>query len=265
VDQAGPRHVARHQAHDGYLKVGKVVAMKVDPGIGRESAPVGSRAWAERVRLNMQGLVSSVDANPSALRFYVDLVKEHQAWTLMSRDDGSCFRTFEEFCEYRQPWGLGRPWPELRPFIVAACAGNEAQAAAMTSGLAPTLSDAGSKGGEVAGRGRPKAVSDNERPNGPRGATTGYLAARIARDAPEVHEQMKAGAFPSVRAAAIKAGIVKPADPVKVAARELRKASAARPDGCISGDLRGAKLVVRGLTREEQGQLYEWLGKELAS
>lgn len=74
---------------------------------------------------------------------------------------------------------------------------------------------------------------------------------------------MKAGEFKSVRAAALAAGIVKPADPVKVAARALKKVPVERANDAISGDLRGAKMVVRGLTHGEQEQLYEWLGREL--
>jgi hypothetical protein len=37
-----------------------------------------------------------------------------------------------------------------------------------------------------------------------------YLAARLARDHPEILERVKAGEFPSMRAAAVAAGIVKP-------------------------------------------------------
>ena len=37
-----------------------------------------------------------------------------------------------------------------------------------------------------------------------------YLAARIARDRPDIQQQMKSGEFPSVRAAAVAAGIVHP-------------------------------------------------------
>ena len=36
-----------------------------------------------------------------------------------------------------------------------------------------------------------------------------YLTARIARDRPDILERMKAGEFPSVRAAALEAGIVR--------------------------------------------------------
>ncbi len=40
------------------------------------------------------------------------------------------------------------------------------------------------------------------------GENSEYLTARIARDNPEILERMKAGEFPSVRAAALEAGIV---------------------------------------------------------
>jgi hypothetical protein len=222
------------------------VQLKADPGIGRESAPVGTRAWAERVRLHMQGLVSSVRTKPEALTWYIDLVKEHQAWTLMNKDDGSFFKTFEEFCEYRQPWGLGKPWPELKPFIVAVCGGNTAVAAAVST----SADAAGSDGGKRAGAGRPYKDSEphinNQTDNGksdcftestatndgkPRrshGNSAEYLASRIARDFPEVFEQLKSGVFRSVRAAGVAVGIVKPPDPVTVAKRALSKVPAER-------------------------------------
>jgi hypothetical protein len=41
------------------------------------------------------------------------------------------------------------------------------------------------------------------------GTSTDYLTARIARDRPDILERMKTGAYKSVRAAAIDAGIVK--------------------------------------------------------
>jgi hypothetical protein len=54
-----------------------------------------------------------------------------------------------------------------------------------------------------------KEYSTSESP--PRqGDSSEYLAARLARDNPEILEQVKAGEFPSMRAAAVAAGIVKP-------------------------------------------------------
>jgi hypothetical protein len=59
--------------------------------------------------------------------------------------------------------------------------------------------------------------------------TTGanYLTRRIARDAPDILEQMKAGEFPSVRQAAIAAGIVKVPTPLEAAMKAVKKPSAA--------------------------------------
>lgn len=94
-------------------------ARRADPGIGQDNAPVGSRAWAERVRLDMQAVVGHVHEQPESLRFYVDLVKQHRAWTLMNKPDGSCFATFEDFCAHKRPWGLGKPWETIEPFLVA--------------------------------------------------------------------------------------------------------------------------------------------------
>ena len=74
---------------------------------------------AQAVRLHLQAIVKDIDSEPKRVRRYINIINEHRAWTLMNRPDGSYFATWEEFCEYRQPWGLGRPWDELRPFLEA--------------------------------------------------------------------------------------------------------------------------------------------------
>lgn len=93
---------------------------RADPGVGSEAAPIGSRGWAERVRLTMQSMVNDLPKTPERFCRYVDLIKEHRAWTLMNKPDHSFFKTFEEFCEYRQPYGLGKPFAEIRPYLEAA-------------------------------------------------------------------------------------------------------------------------------------------------
>lgn len=60
------------------------------------------------------------------------------------------------------------------------------------------------------------------------GNTADYLAARIARDRPDLLERMQDGEFKSVRAAALEAGFVSPATTLRLddaakAARTLRK------------------------------------------
>lgn len=94
-------------------------AVIADPGIGRDDAPIGSPDWALRIRLKMQAIVNAVEDKPDALRRYIELARRHRAWTMMHKKDGSFFATFEEFCETRQPWGLGRSWSELKPYVEA--------------------------------------------------------------------------------------------------------------------------------------------------
>lgn len=229
--------------------------------LGDWNAPEGSEPWCKALRLSLQSQIKSIGTVPEKIRWYVERAIANRAWVHWLGEDGEPFRDFDDFCSAKPPHGLGRPFSEIRPYIEAV-KGSVATAVV----TAPVLDE---HGGQRAGAGRP----GDARPQVIQVATgkldsrggnaSSYLAARIARDAPEVAEQMKAGAFKSVRAAALKAGIVKAPDPVKVARRELRRASAAQPEGSISSDLRGAKMVVRGLTREEQGQLHEWLGKEL--
>lgn len=60
------------------------------------------------------------------------------------------------------------------------------------------------------------------------GTSADYLTARIARDRPDILEEMRAGKYPSVRAAALEAGIVKarisiPSDPKSAALALCRK------------------------------------------
>jgi hypothetical protein len=74
------------------------------------------------------------------------------------------------------------------------------------------------------GRVKPHSTVSDRVTNGTRGTHGAeYLTARIARDAPAILERMKAGEFPSVRAAARAAGILKPLDPVRVAVRASRR------------------------------------------
>ncbi len=55
------------------------------------------------------------------------------------------------------------------------------------------------------------------------GTSQEYLLARIKRDAPDVFDDYANGEFPSVRAAAIAAGIVKVQSPYEMVAKQLHK------------------------------------------
>ena len=87
------------------------------------------------------------------------------------------------------------------------------------------------------------AKSDNIRLNS-HGTGSSYLAARLARDHPDILERMKRGEFRSVRAAALEAGIVKPQKTYTGSA--LERATKAVRD--LSDDERAAllELVAKG-------------------
>lgn len=89
---------------------------------GSSAADVGSKEWADFVRLQLVSMVDHLGENEESFVGYVELVRQHRAWTLMNRKDGSTFKTIEEFCAERRPWGLGTTWTKLRPFLVSGMA-----------------------------------------------------------------------------------------------------------------------------------------------
>ena len=80
----------------------------------------GSSPKAQYVRLAMQSVVKDFEKAPERMQGYVDLVLKHRAWVLMNKPDGATFASWEEFCGFAQPWGLGKPWTEIRPVLEAA-------------------------------------------------------------------------------------------------------------------------------------------------
>jgi hypothetical protein len=90
-----------------------------DPGGEICNAPYGTVEWAQRVRLELQSMLNHIHVEPENVDDYLRLVRKERMWTKLNRKDGSMFRTFDEFCEYEQPWGLGRPYREIEPYLVA--------------------------------------------------------------------------------------------------------------------------------------------------
>jgi hypothetical protein len=60
------------------------------------------------------------------------------------------------------------------------------------------------------------------------GTSKAYLLRRLARDAPEVLDRVKAGEFKSARAAAIEAGILKPVPTIRLVEDAAKVAAALR-------------------------------------
>lgn len=187
-------------------------------------AQVGTRGWAEYWRGQMHVYVKqAVSTDPALIESLVQLGSKHRAWELLTDRTGRPFATFDAFCEAPRPHGLGTSSAKLEQ-LYALLHENRAQRSAVRATPAPTKADAAKKGGKAkAAKAKGALPRDDDNEAKPRGTDPAYLAARIARDAPAVHEDMKAGKYPSVRAAAKAAGILKEPDPVKVAAREVAK------------------------------------------
>lgn len=92
----------------------------VDPGYGDPNAPIGSVEWAKRWRLDFQGIAKRLPAAPEQGAMFLEIGKQHRAWTLITDADGEHFRTWEAFCAYRQPWGLGMDPVKFDAFLRAA-------------------------------------------------------------------------------------------------------------------------------------------------
>lgn len=89
---------------------------------GSAAAQVGTKDWADFVRLQLVAMVEHLGENEESFLGYIEIIREHRGWTLMTRKDGSAFKTIEEFCSERRPWGLGTSWARLRPHLVSGMA-----------------------------------------------------------------------------------------------------------------------------------------------
>jgi len=132
----------------------------------------------------------------------VDVIKETEAYRVLEDRSGNPFTSYETFCVTPSPWGLGYP-PGVIEHIIAERKQREVEDRA-----------ASMEGKRFLDVGPPTIEEQNNvdviniRTLGG-GTSADYLTARIARDRPDILERMKAGEYPSVRRAAIDAGIVK--------------------------------------------------------
>ena len=182
---------------------------------GDIGAAPGSRAWATAVRWQAHAALKDERSKARHLAVLLGLIREHKGHAVLSGGDGEPFVSFEAFCQAPMPFGLGYDLAAIER-IIEERKSAEARAMRARPQAAPRPGEIGN------GRGR----GDNITSTG-RGTNADYLAARIARDRPDILERMKAGGYPSVRAAAIEAGIVKvrwaaPTDPVALA-RAIRR------------------------------------------
>lgn len=176
--------------------------------IGNPDAPKGSRQWTIAVARFIRSIYDDVSARVVTVQGSLAGLKACEGWKSVSQRDGTAFVSFEHYCQ--TPWhdgGLGIEVATVEQIL--------------------SNSDPGMKVGALGkpgefGRGRPKEDRVYN-VNSKGGNRPEYLTARLARDNPEILAQLKAGDFPSVRQAAIAAGIVKIPTPLELAKRAVKR------------------------------------------
>ncbi len=165
--------------------------------LGDIYAEKGSRPWAIAVRERTRSLIGDSQANSMHIESMRDLITDTEAYRILEDRQGNPFTSYEVFCVTPAPWGLGYS-PGVIDHIIAERKQREVE-------------DRAAEAKPLGRRGRPasddKTLSHNVLSQG---TDADYLTARIARDRPDILERMKAGEYPSVRRAAMDAGIVKP-------------------------------------------------------
>lgn len=191
--------------------------------IGDLCAPEGSRHWCVGMRVEIQRLLDDHRRDHEALQRCVESFVSLKGWTALIDAKGKPFASYADFCRARKPHGLGRDPAEIDQLLKEGAAKKSPQARAENP---PVLLDGP---GPATEEEKANGVLNTNRPD--RGSTNAdYLTARIARDHPDVLARMKAGEFPSVRAAAKVAGIVRDPTPLELMKRAWTRASKAEKD-----------------------------------
>ncbi|NEN89009.1 MAG: hypothetical protein F6K48_08825 [Okeania sp. SIO3H1] len=74
---------------------------------GNLNATPGSRPWAIAVRLEMQSVLNDITFNARQLKAWRDLMKKQVGYRQLVNEGGKAFKTYEQFCKAKPPFGLG--------------------------------------------------------------------------------------------------------------------------------------------------------------
>ncbi len=197
----------------------RTTTISAEEMVGNPAAPFGSREWAVSVRGAMHDNLKEIDGDTKSLREYAQLFIQHRGWSVLSDDRGRPFRSYEAFCVARFPFGLGRQPEEIEAVIAERERRKSAQAMAADDEVGPLFRHGGDHTTEDA----KATLSDNV---AQRGVSSEYIVRRLKRDAPEIAAALARDEYPSARAAAIAAGIVKVKTPLEQLRHWWGKASA---------------------------------------
>jgi hypothetical protein len=195
------------------------VRLLIDPGdIG---APPGSPRWAIAVHGEACASKQRGQAAVSNLQAWLRMLRRDNNFRLLFDADDRPFATWEDFVQYREPFGLG-----MRVEVANAVLAEKDQTRLLSDVVASaqTAMDNGGDRRSAAWKDQFDSIKLKGRPSGKGGTSSDYLAARLKRDAPDIAARIDD--FPSIRAAAKAAGIIRDRTPLELLRSTWRKASA---------------------------------------
>lgn len=189
--------------------------------IGDPGAPVGSPAWCKYAHIGLRENKHRTDSECSSLKWGLRSFKQDERYKQLTDRVGKQFKSWDQYVEYPEPWGLGMPADIAQTVIeerderrlVGDLLGRGQKLAADPEVKALANEEQtkaiGREGGKKGGRGHKNPV-DNIKGVSKGGTGAIYLVRRLKRDAPDIAKALARGEYPSVRAAAIAAGILTP-------------------------------------------------------
>src|SRR4051812_30892012 len=75
--------------------------------IGDPTAPKGSPSWCSALRAEAQSEINDAKARVGRLKIKLQSFRKHAYFSTLLDKDGRPFATWEDFCQYARPWGLG--------------------------------------------------------------------------------------------------------------------------------------------------------------
>lgn len=179
-----------------------------DPG--DMDAPPGSPEWARAMRYKLYRLGKESTAKLKEFQDYLRLMEQHQGYKCLDDPFGHPFVSLKAFCTAEVPFGLGYD------LAIVDALQEETRLTLLGERIAE-IEDLYENGtNQYTGSG----VYHGKTHGGNR---TSYWLGRIKRDYPELFEAWKHGEFPSARAVAKAAGIVKDEPPLTALHRAWRK------------------------------------------
>jgi hypothetical protein len=185
------------------------------------------------MRMKLHRLGHETTTTLRSFQGYLRLMEDKQGFRKLEDPDGQAFLSLGDFATCKRPFGLGYDphvveaiETETREMLLGDKVQELREQAARTVALMDTP-------GNPTGNNQYSAADERNCdnitiPHVTRGSTgQAYLLARIKRDRPDIFARVEAGEFPSARAAARAAGIVRDPTPLARLHKAWEKASAA--------------------------------------